>query len=130
MNKYAIFGLLLIGAFFAGYLLKDTKVITKVETKVEYIKVEGKTVVVTKPDGSSISTTDFVSNTTASSTAHTKTEINARKTSITGLFSPSGKGNGYGGIVTHNFFGSVGVGGGVIYAPKETRGLVAISLQF
>lgn len=122
--------LLILGAFLAGYFLKDTKVITKVETRVEYIKVEGKTVVVTKPDGSSVSTTDFVSNTTANSVAHTKTEINARKTSVIGMFSPSSKGNGYGGIVTHNFFGSVGLGGGVIYSPEGTRGLIVASLQF
>ena len=93
------------------------------------MKVKGKTVVVTKPSGESVSTTEFVSDTTAHSASKEKTEINVRKIAVTGMFSP-GNGNGYGGIVTYNFFGSMGLGMGALYTPESTRGLVAVTLQF
>jgi hypothetical protein len=130
MNKYILVLLLIVGAFVAGYFYKDEKIITKVETKIEYVKVEGKTVVVTKPDGSSISTTDFVSNTTANSTSKEKTIINPKHIILTGLYSPSSNSHNFGAILTYDFLGRVGLGGGVVRANNANLGLLAISFKF
>lgn len=130
MNKYAIVLLLVVGSFIAGYLYKDEKIITKVETKIEYVKVEGKTVVVTKPDGSSVSTTDFVSNTTANTQSKEKTVINPKHLTVTGLYIPSKNSHSFGGILTYDFLGRVGLGGGAIRANNQTLGLIAVSFKF
>jgi len=126
MNKYAIVLLLVVGSFIAGYFYKDEKIITKVETK--YIKVQGKTVVVTKPDGSSVSTTDFVSNTTANTKE--KTVINPKHLTVTGLYIPSKNSHSFGGILTYDFLDRVGLGGGAIRANNQTLGLIAVSFKF
>ena len=126
MNKYILVLALIVGSFIAGYFYKDEKIITKVETK--YIKVQGKTVVVTKPDGSSVSTTDFVSDTT--SNTKEKTLVNPKHLTVTGLYAPSGKSHNFGGILTYDFLGRVGLGGGAIRANNQTLGLIAVSFKF
>jgi len=83
MNKYLIVVILVAGAFFVGYMYKDSKVITKVEIKTEYVKVRAKTVIVTQVDGSSISTTDSISDSTSNTDSSTKTIINPRAMFVT-----------------------------------------------
>ena len=83
MNKYLIVVILVAGAFFVGYMYKDSKVITKVEIKTEYVKVRAKTVIVTQVDGSSISTTDSISDSTSNTDSSTKAIINPRAMFVT-----------------------------------------------
>ena len=85
MLNNRVFQFIIVGVIclLAGYFYKDTKIITKIETKTEYVKVKGKTVVIAKPDGSSVSTTDFVSDSTSNTDASTKTIINPRAMFVT-----------------------------------------------
>ena len=111
--------------FAMGYLLLPEKTKIETVTKVEYVK--GKTVVVTKPDGSSTSTTTWDSQTNTDSKIIEK--WNEKHLTVQGYYIQGNNKQGFGVSLQKNLFGRIGVVVGGQYFDKNISGLVGLSLD-
>lgn len=127
MNKGIIYIVVafIVGGFTAYFLMPEKTIIKEVRVK-EYIK--GKTVVVTKPDGSSVSTTTWNSQSQTNST--TTEKWNERKLTLMGYMGLGKDTKSYGVIVQKTMFGRFGLGVGAEYInTKELRGVLGVTVD-
>lgn len=125
MSSYVRIFIALMVGFALGYLLLPEKTKIETVTKVEYVK--GKTVVVTKPDGSSTSTTTWNSQTNTDS--ETIEKWNEKHVTVSGYYILGKNRHGFGVNLQKDLFGRFGITVGGQYIDKNITGLVGLSID-